>query len=150
MRLSNHNRRSETGDDSERGSASAEVVISALLLFMFLVLGVGIARLVEARALVDEAAMQAARAAALAPPTGAATSAARSALTQLANHQECPTPHIHTRYTPTTGAGGAGGSEAVEVSCAVPLSDLFLAGFPGHLTVTSTQTAPRNPYQQTA
>jgi hypothetical protein len=143
------NRRTRKGDDRERGSASVEAVINSLLLVTFLIFGIGIARLVQAHGLVDQAAMQAARAAALAPPLNAASAASESAHVQLAGQRSCPTAHIHVRLAPPPApAAAGGGTEIVEVACTVPLSDLFLAGFPGHETLTVTEAAPRNPYQQ--
>jgi hypothetical protein len=45
-----------------------------------------------------------------------------------------------------TDARALGGSETVQITCHVPLSDLALPGMPGHLTLTGTATAPRDPY----
>jgi Flp pilus assembly protein TadG len=116
------------------------VVIPLVVLLLLFV--VGAARLTHARDLVDQAADQAAVAAALGHDSGAGAQARaeEAAGAILHGSQDCIDPRVTLTQDPGTA------SVTVAVACAVPLRDLLTAGFPGHETLTATQTAPRNLY----
>lgn len=126
----------------ERGSASVETVLMMPLLIMFLLLFAALHRGTDARALVSEAAGQAARAATLGPASTAQARALKTAEATLKDSSTCPDPGITVRSNTTQ----LGGSETVQITCHVPLSDLALPGMPGHVTLTGVATSPRDPF----
>lgn len=127
---------------SEQGSAAVETVLMMPLLLAFLLLYAALHRGTDARALIDEAAGQAARAATLGPAATAQTRALHTADATLGSSPTCPDPGVSVHSDATT----LGGSETVQITCHVPLTDLALPGMPGHLTLTGSATAPRDPY----
>lgn len=128
----------------ERGSATVETVLMMPLLVIFLLMFAALHRGADARALIDAAAGQAARAATLGPDTTAQTRALETAEATLAGSRDCPAPSIDV-YEDTAALGG---SETVHITCHVPLADLALPDMPGHLTLTGTATSPRDPFSQ--
>lgn len=126
----------------ERGSATVETVLLMPLLVGFLLLYAALHRGTDARALIDEAAGQAARAATLGPAASAQTRALHAADATLDGAASCPNPDVTVR----TDTQALGGSESVQITCHIPLGDLAMPGIPGHLTLTGTATAPRDPY----
>lgn len=128
----------------EQGSASIEAVLMMPLLIAFLLLYAALQRGTDARALIDEAAGQAARAATLGPATTASARAVQTADATLGASPTCPDPDV----TVKSNAAALGGSESVQITCHVPLADLALPGTPGHLTLTGTATAPRDPFTE--
>ena len=126
----------------ERGSASVETVLMMPLLVMFLLLYAAVHRGADARALIDAAAGQAARAATLGPAVSAPVRARQAIDQVLARSHECPDPAIEIH----SDSAVIGGSETVQITCRVPLADLALPGLPGHATLTTSATAPRDSY----
>ncbi len=133
---------------SERGSATAELVLLTPLLILLLLLVVALGRLASARLQVDGAASQAARAASLArDPTTATTLATQTASQTLTGqHRTC----AHLTVTVDTHAFHPGGSVAVTVSCAVNLADLSGLHLPAATTVTSRFVEPLDTYRSTS
>ncbi|MCX4750576.1 pilus assembly protein [Kitasatospora sp. NBC_01287] len=131
----------------DRGSVTAEMALTAPLLVLLLLFGIGAGRLVSARLDVADAAHQAARAATLArtpsAATGAATQAAREAL--VGAGLACS----HLAVTTDTTAFRPGGRISVTVVCAASLSGLTLLPWPGERTVAETFTAPLETYRAT-
>ena len=134
------NRRTQGPRRGEAGGASVELVILTpvvLSLFLFVVAG---GRLADARAKVDGAARDSARAASIARSPGRARSegsaAAESRLT--AGGVECRELQVDT----DTSAFRAGGRVTSTISCSVDLGDLTLLRIPGRRTVTATATEP--------
>jgi Flp pilus assembly protein TadG len=128
--------------DGEAGSLSVETVVVIPLVIVLLLFVVGVARLVHARSLIDQAADQAALAAALGPGTGpgAQARAVDAARTILAGSYNCTDPHV------TLTVNQAADAVTAAVACTVPLKDLLTAGFPGHESLSASETAPRNLY----
>jgi Flp pilus assembly protein TadG len=112
-------------------------LVALLLLFV-----VGAARSVHARDLIDQAADQAALAAALGTDTGsgAQSRAQDAARAILRGSYDCTDPRVALTEN------RAADSVTASVNCTVPLHDLVTAGFPGHESVSATETAPRNLY----
>lgn len=123
----------------QRGSLSIETVVAIPLVVLLLLFVIGAARLVHARTLTDQAADQAAVAAAFVPGTAAQARAQDSTRAILAS-SHCADLSI------ALSQNQAAHSVTATVSCTVALSDLLMAGFPGHETITSSATAPRNLY----
>lgn len=123
----------------QRGSLSVETVVAIPLVVLLLLFVIGAARLVHARTLTDQAADQAADAAAFATDTAAQATAQNSARAVLAG-SHCTDPSIALTQDQ------AAHSVTATVSCTIALRDLLTAGFPGHETLTSSETAPRNLY----
>ena len=133
------------GRARERGSASAQLVLLTPVLVLFLLFFLGIGRLTHARALVNDAAAQAARAATLnyldpGQANAAAQQAATAALAQ--GGLSCASVTI----TVDTGNDHPGGSITVELACHVALSQAVAAGFPGSATITTSFTSPVDVY----
>lgn len=125
----------------ERGSVTLEMVIAVVpLAVMLLLLTVGFIRQAHVRNLVDQAAQQAARAASLGPGYGDTARASQAASVILAGTHGCSTPHVNLIRDPAADAVTA------DVSCTVGLGDLFVAGFPGHQTISASATSPRDIY----
>lgn len=125
----------------ERGSVTLEMVIAVVpLAVMLLLLTVGFIRQAHVRGLVDQAAQQAARAASLGPGYGDTARASQAASVILADTDGCSAPHVSLIRDPAADAVTA------DVSCTVGLGDLFVAGFPGHQTISASATSPRDIY----
>ena len=129
----------------ERGSATAELVLLTPLLILFVLFIVGLGRLSHARALVNDAAAQAARAATLhyLSPGQAAAEAQQTAAAALASAGlACASENTNVN----TADDHPGGTITVALSCEVNLSSVTAAGFPGTDTLRATSTAPVDTY----
>ena len=129
----------------EHGSATAELVLLTPLLILFVLFIVGLGRLAHARALVNDAAAQAARAATLhyLNPGQATATAQQTAADALAS---AGLACASQTTTVNTGNDHPGGSITVALQCRVDLSTLTAAGFPGSDTLQATFTAPVDTY----
>lgn len=129
----------------ERGSASLELALMAPVLVVLMLFVVLVGRLGQARADVDRAARDAARAASTARTSEAAHErAAAVARTTLAEGGvSCRSMTIGL----DTGAFAPGGAVHATVGCTVDLSDLSLLGVPGSRTVTSSFTQTVDAYR---
>jgi len=133
--------------DGERGTMSLEMVIATPIFVAFLLLLVGIGRIVDAESQVDGAARDGARAASIARfrdgPDGASAAAEQAARASLGNVHWC----LHGGPTVTTDVQdwGSGGAVTVHVSCDVSLADVAWVGF-GSVTKVGTATAPIDQY----
>jgi Flp pilus assembly protein TadG len=128
------------GTERDRGSITVETVAILPAIIVILLFVIGAVRLVHARTQIDQAADQAAIAAADAG-SGAASQAATAL---LRGSSDCQDPAVTVARS-----GYAASSVTATVSCTVPLSDLLVAGFPGHRTVTAHATVPRSLYAVT-
>lgn len=129
----------------ERGSATAELVLLTPLLILFVLFLAGLGRLAHARALVGDAAAQAARAATLQylSPGQAAAAAQQTATDALASAGvACASQNTSV----DTGDDRPGGTITVTLTCRVDLSTVTAAGFPGSTTLTATFTSPIDTY----
>ena len=146
-----HTRRRGHGQDRaptrerERGSSSVELVILFPVLVLFLLAYFGLGRLTHARALVTDAAAQAARAATLnylepGQATAAAQQAAAAALDDAG--LACGSESLSV----DTGNDRPGGSITVQLTCHVSLAQAVQAGFPGSVTLTGSFTSPIDVY----
>jgi Flp pilus assembly protein TadG len=132
----------------ERGSATAELVLVTPLLILFVLFIVGLGRLAHARAMVNDAAAQAARAATLAylSPRQAAATAQQTATDALASAGlACASQTTSI----DTGSDHPGGTITVTLTCRVDLSQEVAAGFPGSETLRATFTSPVDTYVPT-
>ncbi len=120
---------------TERGSATVELVLVTPLLLALALFAVLAGRLTQARAEVDGAARDAARAAAHASAT--ATLAER--------HLPCRALDVRV----DTGAFRAGGHVAVRLACTVNLGDLSLLRVPGTRTIQTRFVAPLDTFRET-
>lgn len=124
---------------SERGSA-AELAVVTVPLVLILLLIVAMGRVSSARAEVDAAARDAARAASIARSPGAATNAAEAAAAaslsdnDLACRSFVVTVEL-TNFRP-------GGNVVAEVACTISLSELGLLQLGSSSTITSRFTEP--------
>jgi Flp pilus assembly protein TadG len=117
-----------------------ELALLTPLLVAFMMVMVGLGRVVEAQSQVDGAARDAARAASLGRTRPGANAAARDAADQtLSGRKWC-------RRQPTTDVDFSqwqrGGQVSVAVRCDINLTGLSLIGFSPSRTMTGTATAP--------
>lgn len=124
----------------ERGAAAVELVLVTPVLVVLMLLAVAGGRLASARAEVDAAARDGARAASIARSPGTAErdgrAAAEASLAEAGLSCSDLTVTIDaTDFRP-------GGVAATTVACAVDLSDLTGLGVPGARTVSARFTAP--------
>lgn len=132
-------------DRAQRGSASVELVLVAPVLVVFLLLMALGGRLAQSRSDIDIAARDAARAASIERSPGAATTQAQAAASATLSQVGLPCQDVGVAVD--TSDFQAGGTVAVEVSCAVRLSDLGLLGVPATRTMTSRSVAPVDLYR---
>jgi Flp pilus assembly protein TadG len=129
----------------ERGSAAVELVLVTPLLVLFLVSVVFGGRLMIATSDLNDAARSSARAASLArDPGAAAANAERTARDEL-NRAGVPCRDI--AVDADTRQFAPGGTVAVTIRCAMPLSDLGLLGLGASRTVTAHQLAVVDRYR---
>ena len=131
----------------DEGSATLELVLLTPLLLLLLLLVVLGGRYAQARADVDAAARDAARAASIARDSSSATSAAsdaaRSRLTE--GGVTCRTLDVSL----DTSDFRAGGSVMATIACTVDLSDLTGLGVPVSRTLSATFVEPVDEYRRT-
>lgn len=128
-----------------RGSASLELVLVTPVLIVLMLFVVSVGRLGQARADVDRAARDAARAASMARTSDAAheRAAAAARATLADGGVSCRSMTVGL----DTGAFAPDGAVHATVGCTVDLSDLSLLGVPGSRTVTATFTQPVDAYR---
>jgi Flp pilus assembly protein TadG len=121
------------------GSAAVEITLVTPLLVVVLLFMVFLGRLTEARAVVADAAHQAARAASIAPgPVTAAAQGRQAAVTALAGRGlACQ----HLAINIDLGGFTPGGTVRATVTCTTGLSDLALLAVPGSHTLTASFTS---------
>jgi Flp pilus assembly protein TadG len=128
----------------EEGSITAELVVLAPVLAVFLLLIVALGRYELARQEVIAAARAAADAAAVVSSAGQAPLAASDAAgASIQSRHACAVLDVST----DTGQFVPGGSVRVTVTCRVDLSDVLLPGWPGSTTVQSIRIAPIDPFR---
>jgi Flp pilus assembly protein TadG len=123
-----------------RGSASLELVLVTPVVLLLLLFVVCAGRLAEARADVDRAARDAARAASIARDPSSAEDAGISAAsaTLESGGISCRSLDVSVDVSRFT----AGGTVATTVSCTVDLADLAALRVPGTRTLTATFVEP--------
>ena len=123
-----------------RGSASLELVLVTPVVLLLLLLVVCAGRLAEARADVDRAARDAARAASIARDPSSAEDAGTSAAsaTLESGGISCRSLDVSVDVSRFT----TGGTVATTVSCTVDLADLAELRVPGTRTLTATFVEP--------
>jgi Flp pilus assembly protein TadG len=128
--------RASSGDE---GLMAIELAILAPIVLIMLLVVVAFGRVTHGRALVDESAAVAARAASLATTPGQAQAdAAQAARDTLTAGLSCTGAGV----TVDTEAFRPGGQVAVTVTCSVDLSATALAGLPGTLTMRASAVSP--------
>jgi Flp pilus assembly protein TadG len=120
----------------EHGSASVELVLLTPALLILLLLVVSVGRLGQARAAVDAAARDAARAGSLARGADSAVDAAEAAARQHLTEGGVACRDLRVDVD-TTGFR-AGGTVRATVTCAVDLGDLTLLRLPGARAVSAS------------
>ena len=117
-----------------------ELALLTPLLVAFMMVMVGLGRIVEAQSQVDGAARDAARAASLGRTRpGAHTAAISAAKLTLSGHEWCQgQPDTTVDFSQWR----RGGQVSVAVHCRIDLSGLSLIGFSPSRTMTGTATAP--------
>jgi Flp pilus assembly protein TadG len=122
-----------TASRDERGGATVELTLVAPMLILLLVFAVALGRLVEARARVDGAARDAARAASISRSASAAIVVAEQtvAATLASGGASCRQVQTAT----DTSAFRPGGWVAVTVTCTADLADVAELRLPGAETI---------------
>jgi Flp pilus assembly protein TadG len=121
---------------NDRGSASVELVLVTPVLLVLLLLVVALGRLADARAQVDGAARDAARAASIARGPDSARSQAEAAAGArlVEGGVTCRGLDVEVDL----GRFRAGGTVSATVTCDVDFGDLTLLGVPGSRAVAAT------------
>lgn len=132
---------------SDRGTLALELAIMTPVLVAFMMLMVGVGRIVNAQSQVDSAARDAVRDASIARSAGEAQSrAVAAAQASLNNHTWCQGgPSTLT----DTSAWAPGGRVSVTVTCDADLGGLSLIGLPGAKQMTGRATAPLDTFRRT-
>ena len=132
---------------AERGGVTVELVLVTPLLLALALFAVLAGRLTQARAEVDGAARDAARAASIArdPASARAAASATAGATLAGRHLTCRTLDVRV----DTSAFRAGGHVAVRVACTVDLGDLSLLAVPGTRTIETRFVAPLDTFRDT-
>jgi Flp pilus assembly protein TadG len=120
----------------EEGSAAAEIAILTPLLVILVLFMVFLGRLTEARAVIADAAHQAARAASIATDPAAAQAQAQQAATTALAGRGLACQH----FTVTVSLSGfrPGGTVRATITCTAAMSDLSLLRVPGSQTFTAS------------
>ena len=120
----------------EEGSAAAEIAILTPLLVIMVLFMVFLGRLTEARAVIADAAHQAARAASIARDPAAARAQAQQAATTALAGRGLACQH----FTVTVSLAGfrPGGTVRATITCTAAMSDLWLLRVPGSQTLTAS------------
>jgi Flp pilus assembly protein TadG len=130
----------------DAGTMALELALLTPLLVAFMMVMVGLGRVVEAQSQVEGAARDAARAASLARTGPDARTAADSAAEQtLSGRKWCrrqPATEVDLREW------RRGGQVSVKVSCEIDLSGLSLIGFSATRTMNGTATAPIDTFRR--
>jgi Flp pilus assembly protein TadG len=129
---------------NERGTAAIELVLLTPALLVLLLFVVFVGRLVEARADVQAAAQDAARAASIARGPDSAANDGQAAATQRLQAGGVTCRHLDVRLD--TANFHPGGTVAATVTCTVDLGDLGLLRVPATKAITTTFTEPVDTY----
>jgi len=132
----------------DQGTAIVELVLLIPVLMLFLFMMVAFGRFGQARADVDGAARDGARAASIAPNSSTAVSQAEdtAAATLHDRHVTCAQLQVDT----DTSAFRPGGQVTVTVSCSVKLNDLAGLGVGGSRTFRAQFAEPIDRYRATS
>jgi Flp pilus assembly protein TadG len=134
-------------DPAATGSTTVEITMFVPLLLLILLLIVGMGRLASARATVDGAARDAARAASIRRDATSALEAARVAATATLADRGILCQSLGVAFDASHTDFTAGGAVAVRVDCTVRLDETVLTGLPGSKTVSGNFVAPIDVYR---
>jgi Flp pilus assembly protein TadG len=134
------------GDDRDRGSSTAELVIVTPIIIIMLLLVVAFGRYAYGKQLIEQAASAAARAASLSTTATQADGRAHQAAS--ASLSDAGVSCTSMNITVDGSDFRAGGTVGVTLNCTADLSGLALAGLPGSVTMTATGWAPLETYRQ--
>jgi len=129
----------------QEGSAAAEIAILTPLLVIMLLFMVFLGRLTEARAVIADAAHQAARAASIASGPAAAQARAQQAAATALTGRGLACQH----FTVTVSLAGfrPGGTVRATITCTAAMSDLWLLRVPGSQTLTASFASAIDTYR---
>ena len=129
----------------DRGSASVELVLVTPVVVALLLFVVFVGRVAQARADVERAARDAARAASIARTSEAARTQGETAAraTLASGGVACQRLDVAIDVAQFR----AGGTVDATITCTIGLGDLALLGVPGSRTVTSTFSEPVDTYR---
>ena len=140
-------RRRRHRDESGSASIEAAVVLTAVMVFILIVIAAG--RVSDARTAVKTAAAAGARAASLERSAGAARSAASSvAAASLNNDGVACSPSVSTSTGGFSVRVGQPAQVSTTVSCTVRLGDLLVPGLPGSVSMSATRTSVLDRYRE--
>ena len=132
----------------DAGGAAVELTLATPLLLLFMLLVVALGRLATARADVDGAARDAARAASIAREATQAEQAARNAAAATLAERGVNCRGLDVAVDTT--AFRPGGLVAADVTCLVDLTDLSLLRLPGTKAVHARFVAPVDTFRSVA
>ena len=129
----------------DHGSLIVELVILLPVFVVFTLVLIGCGRMVQARQQAVEAARAGAEAAAImqTPASASWAASATAVIGPYGSIHSCTHGSVRT----DTADFAPGGEVTVTVTCVVDLSDVFIPGMPGSISVTAAQSAPVDPYR---
>ena len=129
------------------GTMSLELALLTPVLIAFMMLMVGVGRMVEAQSQIDGAARDGARAASVGRgPRDARSFADRASKDTLSTRDWC---QGGPRVDPDLTEWAPGGQVTVTVTCDVDLGGMTLIGLPGTKRMTGTATVPLDTFRRT-
>lgn len=134
---------------SEDGSASLEGALACLVLMIVLMLGAAVGRLAGVNTSIENAAVDAARAASKARNASAARTAADAAISDTLSRSRvaCQDRTVTVDTSAFASEPGIPGTITVTVNCHVPLANLpFIDGT--DRTITATRSSPLDTYRE--
>ena len=139
----------EAATARDAGSITVEAAVIAPVLVLVLLLMIAAGRISLTASVIDQAATTAARAASLArTPQAAQQAATEAARADLADQNlTCTDLSVTTDTAGFARAPGQPAQVAVQISCALALSDIGLPGLPGTVTQSSRFASPLDPYR---
>ncbi|HEV7934174.1 MAG TPA: TadE family protein [Actinomadura sp.] len=133
--------------ERDRGSMALELTLVTPVLIAFMMLMVGVGRMVEAQSQIDGAARDGARAASVGRSRADAVAFAdRAGRETLKTRDWCGGG---PRIAPDLTGWEPGGQVTVTVSCDVDLGGMSLIGLPGVKTMTGVATVPLDTFRRT-
>lgn len=134
----------------ERGSLSAEAILTAAGLLLVASVLVAFGRVQLATGSVEAAAAESSRAASIARSAPAAAAQAKLAAVDSLGRQglDCASISVQVDTAGFATSPGTPASVGATVSCTVGLSDLAIPGMPGQRTITTSASSPLDTYRE--
>lgn len=134
----------------ERGSVGVEAAIAGPAMIVLMAVMIFAGRMMMTSGAVEQAAVDAARAASLERTAAAASSTAESMAEQtlMAQGLNCTSANVHVDTSGFKSSPGQAANVTATVTCVLDLSDLTIPGIPGSKTITADAVSPLDVYRE--